>query len=105
MGRWGGDLLKCTKGIGVDNARYEMVLSHGVNTVGKLSDYGADAWGAEIHDTNAFKQTVCITKVIEHIISESLNGLSAGMIYDHRPPGDSPELMPLDSVLFADVHY
>jgi hypothetical protein len=34
-----------------------------------------------------------------------LNGLSAGTIYAQRPPGDSPELMPLDTVLFMDVHY
>lgn len=199
--RWDGDLLKRTKGIGVGKARYDILLSYGVDTVGKLrnmtvekkqeiidgkkmsetilgtlqnnvkdshkgntptnlrvdhkkaanpylSRYGADDWDAEIHDTSAFKRTVCITKVIEHIIRESanvfkgtvhesswyfyhdalsqmtcvktkewmektgyiarwilpLNGLSAGTIYAQRPPGDSPELMPLDTVLFMDVH-
>jgi hypothetical protein len=34
-----------------------------------------------------------------------LNGLRAGMIYAHPPPGDSPELMPLEIILFIDVHY
>jgi hypothetical protein len=34
-----------------------------------------------------------------------MNTLSEGTIYARRPPGDSPECMPLDTVIFNDVHF
>jgi hypothetical protein len=34
--RWDGNFLKHTKGIGVGKARYEILFSHGVDTVGTL---------------------------------------------------------------------
>ncbi len=33
-----------------------------------------------------------------------LKGLNKGTVYENRPIGDSPEMMPLDTSLFEDLH-
>jgi hypothetical protein len=44
-----------------------------------------------------------MTGYINHWILPS-SGVNSGTIYAKRPPGDSPECMPLDASLFSDAH-
>jgi hypothetical protein len=53
---------------------------------------------------NKKKQMMTHTGHIKHWILP-LKDLNAGTIYRKLPPGDSPELMPLDTSLFNDVHH